>query len=464
MTHDHGLTSSALGSPSHVGRRLTIGWATAVAMWALAYVTFMGPGFAVGEVLVAAMGACLVLGGFVAGRTGGVRDGLIVGLVTACVNLLLVGSIFGSKDAIDPKRAIAWVATLFVASLALGAIGGALGGRSARPPRQRHWPGVFAMVGLAAMLLLLITGGLVTGLRAGLDVPDWPNSFGHNMLLYPLSEMKGGVYYEHAHRLYGSLVGLTTLALTVLIWRTDRRWWLKALVAAVFLCVCIQGLMGGLRVTGELTLSQDRDALRPNTALAIAHGVFSQVVFAMLAIVVAATSTRWMVAPVPEATDASRRDRVLTAVVLAAMFVQVFLGVSYRQIRTWGAIDGTPASPPAWALHGHLTMAVVVLVLTIWVAIRAMTLHSEERKIAGLGKAVLGILGTQFVLGVAALVIVLIHVKGTPPGDTGVLNTGLELPPPLPPWGLALTTAHQAVGALLVAHVAMLAAWVRRAR
>src|SRR5262245_36815470 len=106
-TAELALTPSTLGPPSQVGRRLTIGWATAVAMWAIAYVTFMGPGFAVGEVLVAAMGACLVLGGFVAGRgrPGGIRDGLIAGLVVACVNLLLVGSLFGSKDHVDPKHA-----------------------------------------------------------------------------------------------------------------------------------------------------------------------------------------------------------------------------------------------------------------------------------------------------------------------------------------------------------------------
>ena len=30
---------------------------------------------------------------------------------------------------------------------------------------------------------------------------DWPNSFGYNMFLYPLSRMTGGIYYEHAHRL-----------------------------------------------------------------------------------------------------------------------------------------------------------------------------------------------------------------------------------------------------------------------
>ena len=64
-----------------------------------------------------------------------------------------------------------------------------------------------------ATLFLLIAGGLVTSAREGLAVVDWPNSFGYNMFLYPPSRMTGGIYYERAHRLFGSLVGLTVLVL-----------------------------------------------------------------------------------------------------------------------------------------------------------------------------------------------------------------------------------------------------------
>ena len=70
---------------------------------------------------------------------------------------------------------------------------------------------------------------MVTSKNVGLAVPDWPTTFGYNMFLYPLSRMTGAVYYEHAHRLFGSLVGLTTLVLAAHLLRVERRAWVKRL-------------------------------------------------------------------------------------------------------------------------------------------------------------------------------------------------------------------------------------------
>ena len=38
------------------------------------------------------------------------------------------------------------------------------------------------------------------------------------MFLFPWSGMVGGVFYEHSHRLLGSLVGPLTVALAVALW------------------------------------------------------------------------------------------------------------------------------------------------------------------------------------------------------------------------------------------------------
>ena len=46
-------------------------------------------------------------------------------------------------------------------------------------------------------------------------MPDWPHTFGHNMFLFPWSQMIGGILYEHTHRLIGSTVGMLTVALAV---------------------------------------------------------------------------------------------------------------------------------------------------------------------------------------------------------------------------------------------------------
>ena len=108
--------------------------------------------------------------------------------------------------------------------------------------------------------------GLVTNTGAALAVPDWPSTFGHNMILFPWSRMVGGIFYEHSHRLIGALVGLLTLALAgalVAGGRSLRRLGLMAVVAVV-----VQGLLGGLascscRHAGHLPRRPGPGVLRP---------------------------------------------------------------------------------------------------------------------------------------------------------------------------------------------------------
>jgi cytochrome c oxidase assembly protein subunit 15 len=59
-----------------------------------------------------------------------------------------------------------------------------------------------------ATFLLLGAGGLVTSHEAGMSVPDWPNSYGYNMFLFPPSKWIGGIFYEHTHRSVGLSGGL----------------------------------------------------------------------------------------------------------------------------------------------------------------------------------------------------------------------------------------------------------------
>ena len=65
-----------------------------------------------------------------------------------------------------------------------------------------------------ATLALIAIGGLVTSHGAGLSVPDWPNSYGYNMFLFPPSKWVGGILYEHTHRLWASMVGVLVVVLT----------------------------------------------------------------------------------------------------------------------------------------------------------------------------------------------------------------------------------------------------------
>ena len=135
-----------------------------------------------------------------------------------------------------------------------------------------------ALTTLAATGVLILLGGLVTNTGAALAVPDWPSTFGHNMILFPWSRMVGGILYEHSHRLMGALVGLLTLALAGALWRRSGRLRRLGLIAVV--AVVVQGLLGGLRVV-----------LLADT-LAIFHGVLAQAFFALLASIALLTAPR----------------------------------------------------------------------------------------------------------------------------------------------------------------------------
>ena len=57
---------------------------------------------------------------------------------------------------------------------------------------------------------LIWVGGLVTTNDAGMAVPDWPNTYGYNLFLYPYDTWFFGpfdLFIEHGHRLLGAVVG-----------------------------------------------------------------------------------------------------------------------------------------------------------------------------------------------------------------------------------------------------------------
>lgn len=78
---------------------------------------------------------------------------------------------------------------------------------------NNRWLYRFAVLTALATLGLIGLGGLVTSHEAGMSVPDWPNSYGYNMFLFPPSKWIGGILYEHTHRLWASMVGLLVVIL-----------------------------------------------------------------------------------------------------------------------------------------------------------------------------------------------------------------------------------------------------------
>jgi cytochrome c oxidase assembly protein subunit 15 len=425
------------------GDMLAIGFGTTTAMWLVAYVCLMQPGLILGETLFALTLACLLAGGFTAGRFANRtwRGGAIIGAIAATINLLVLGSVLMDPDTHRPRPDAAWwVLGNYAVSIALAAIGAAIGRRWHTKPQPApaiegggNWHGRFAIVVCITIFLLLITGGLVTGLQAGMAVPDWPRSFGHNMFLFPLAQMKGGVFFEHAHRLYGTLVGLSSITLAIVLWIIEggRRTWLAALGSILLLMVIGQGILGGTRVTEN------------SLVLATIHGVFAQIVFATAIAIAAFLSTTWLSDQPRIARPSAGTERITTALLVALLVIQLILGAYYRHVQAYE--HATDAMLTA-GLHGHITGAVLVTGLAIFCGIRAWGFSQGVPIIARLGKILLLVLGAQVMLGIAALI--------------AVLSTWNDEGDAI--WEVVITTAHQATGALLLAVATLLMLWTRR--
>src|SRR5580658_1204184 len=105
-----------------------------------------------------------------------------------------------------------------------------------------------ALLLAVATFPLIFMGGLVTSHQAGMSVPDWPNSYGYNMFTFPPSRWVGPILFEHTHRLLASFVGMLSIVLTIVAFRTEPRRYARWLAAGVLATVIVQGILGGLRV------------------------------------------------------------------------------------------------------------------------------------------------------------------------------------------------------------------------
>jgi len=135
------------------------------------------------------------------------------------------------------------------------------------------WLNRFALLTAAATLGLIILGGLVTSRGVGMAVPDWPNTYGYNMFLFPVSKWIGGILYEHSHRLMAALVGLLTTVLAVWLWVRDtrgrERWLGVGAIVFVLVLMGVRAMPVFLALAGAapvvVALSLYRIRREPNT-------------------------------------------------------------------------------------------------------------------------------------------------------------------------------------------------------
>lgn len=432
-----------------LGPMLTAGLAAAVGLWSAWFITHL-PWLGIAEqislpILLAVWLAMAILGPRIAGvdpRRTSPLFGAGAGVVAAVLGLLILGSKLDEHapgfEALRPSAALMALGFIGLGAV-IGAVGSGLASFLPRPltaPRDEgHWLSRLAIVAVVAVAPLLFVGGLVTSTDSGMAVPDWPNTFGSNMFLYPLGpRAQPNVYLEHSHRLFGTLVGLATLALMVGVYRNDDRRWVRRWAIVVFALVCVQGFLGGIRVTENSRL------------LAMFHGVLAQILFAGLVAlaVFLAPAYRALIARLaasdtpeiaPDLQPSLRRLRFLATGAAHVTMMQLVFGAMYRHFRS------------DHALWTHAVFSVFVVILAVAAGFATMNIPQAMgrvgRIIRAAGFGVLLAVGVQFVLGWIAF------------GAGGREHEAATIPQAL------IRTVHQANGALLLALATMLYMWAR---
>jgi cytochrome c oxidase assembly protein subunit 15 len=287
-----------------------------------------------------------------------------------------------------------------------------------------RWLHAWSILTLAAALPLVLFGAQVT--TTGVGTVDPQGYRDPQELIKTLHyQFNLGFLWEYGHRLFGMLVGLCSIVLAVGLGLTGRTPLVRWSGVAAFVMVGLQGLLGIYRV--------DLDALfGPN--LALAHGLFAQLVLAVLVGVVVVTSARWW-------SGERKVDPPLarTAALLAALvFVQIAFG---GVVRHFG--DG-------YAQRLHMLFAFVVasaavaLVHRLWAASRRLSA-------CVLG----GLLVVQLALGVEA------WLRRFSVGMPIEYLRGQLFEPPTGVAPLLIRTAHFVVGAALFVLAVGLALAVR---
>jgi cytochrome c oxidase assembly protein subunit 15 len=285
-------------------------------------------------------------------------------------------------------------------------------------------------------------GGLVTSTGSGMAVPDWPNTYGYNLFLYPWQTWVYGpwkLFLEHGHRLFGTLVGMIAICfLAAALWTRSRaavRW--LALVALVG--VIGQGLLGGVRVRmNEITFAQ-------------IHGCVGPAFFAFTVVCAVVTSRRWREATAPTSPGIGRIERLAVIIALLAM-LQIVLGSFLRHL-------------PAGARPGQFRLMLwfhLFIAAGLWAHISLITFRvwrdfRQERWLRAPATRLALLVVLQVLLGLGTWV-----AKYGFPGWMSSFAFAAAYRPTADSTGqVSMATAHVAIGSLILATSALLAmrAW-----
>jgi cytochrome c oxidase assembly protein subunit 15 len=347
----------------------------------------------------------------------------------------------------------------------------------------------FAKVVVALTFLLVFVGGHTTTTGAGMAFPDWPMSHGS---FNPDGWWENGMQrLEHGHRYVAEAVGLAIGVLCAWVWRCGKAvplaflgaalvavgaaamgfakpvlvhaglwssvafflallaWFsrrdprprpaaVRWLALAAFLGVCVQAVLGGMRVIHDPAGTLAGEATTANT-LRVVHGCFAQIELCLLVAIAPLLSPAW---PTLRGSPEWRGVARLGWITAAFLFLQLAVGATMRHLGAGLAIPTFPQMPeggwlpsvPSALVHLHFTHtrlgAIVVTLLVLVLGWRALARAGGEVRIIRPAVLLLALVAVQLTLGVFVI---------------------WNMRPPI------LTTLHVVNGAALLAAVVLLA-------
>lgn len=428
------------------------GFSAAIAMWLVWYPLHI-PGLQLSPTITAP----LLLVAMIAVIARGTRlighrvflGGVIAALSCSLLNLLLLGNALTEKDPLTGKVSFRENAAMiaggfFMVSLAAGLIAGLIGRQLAKSRKEAatNWPYTLAFAAVAALVPLVAIGGAVTSAGAGMAVPDWPGTYGQNMFLYPISLMEEAVnkrvFLEHTHRLFGTLVGTTFIALVVCMFTNRTAKFTRVFSVVLLLAVIVQGIMGAIRVVDI------------SPAFGVFHGVFGQIILAGAAILAASATPTWG-AKAEVHLETAQKSRRWAAFAIGTLLIQLTLAAMYRHLGS------------GHALMTHVGFSLIALTFTVILAFNLMKIDKESGGaplFKRMGIFLLHGVSLQMILGILALVI-----RPSEIGDERVvMYDELEGAPEVRALAVLFATAHQALGASILACSILAYAWTLRVR
>jgi heme a synthase len=314
-------------------------------------------------------------------------------------------------------------------------------------PMRSPWPHRWALALACATFPLVWVGGLVTTTDAGMAVPDWPNTYGYNLFLYPWQSWLAGpwdLFVEHGHRMLAATVGMITIGMLVVFMRLELRNWVRGIGLAALALVIFQGALGGMRV------------LFDERMLAMLHGMTGPLFFGLTVALVIITSHRWWFGAPGEShatIHGARQIRAIATATAILAYLQIVLGAVLRHV----PVDSQPTAFLT-AVRFHLFLAGVLTLHVVLLVGLILGRARHTRPVGSLAGMLIALVVFQLLLGVAtwmekystpAWASGWVSHSGTVIRDGGWLQTNI-------------ITAHVAIGSAIFGTTIALALYAHR--